>query len=209
MSEKKPWTAGRIARWAVGAFLLTSFVSAMLEPRKEQQGTASSREAANPVAVVDAKQDPPIPQPPVPIVPLGGNVGGFAKVFNDKSKRLSAGVRIAKGSCGTEVRTACDYTLTDGVSIIAGSSADKKTLESLTIHLLTDDKMVVLRYFSALGVILNLYAPTAGKDEVGSVVGQLVTKIGKGNSADAVLHGVSVRILLVQPFGSLTSISRQ
>ncbi|MDI4666730.1 hypothetical protein K9U40_20750 [Xanthobacter autotrophicus] len=174
-------------------------------------GKSEQPEASAPATRV--AEAPPAPSaPPAPLAhvsPLGGDVGGFAKRFNDKSRSLSAGVRLAKGGCKTEVRTACTYTLTEGVSVVAGSAPDKKTLETLTIHLFTNEQMVVLRYLAGVAVMLHLFAPSAERDEVATVGGQIISQIANGDGADVTLHGVNVKVVLMQPFGSFTSISRR
>lgn len=139
---------------------------------------------------------------------LGGSVSGWGKAFNQKSKKLKAGVSVAKESCKTEVQTACIFTLTDGLSVVAGSGPDKKTLKTLSVSLQTDNKMVVVRYLALLKVILFMYAPEADEDEVNAVLGNLVTQIADGDGARIELHGVKVYVVPMPPLGVITSIDR-
>lgn len=208
MGEKRPWTISRFLMWAFGLFLFAAFISAMVD-RKEAPSSETRPHDSVAVAEIAAPAPVATETAPAPKANLGGAVAGFAKIFNDKSASIDAGVKAAKGSCQSVVRTACDYTLANGLTIIAGSADDKTTLADLTIHLLTDDKLVAVKYIGALAVILRLYAPKASRDEIGAVMSSFMSQVTKGDAAARIrLHGIRVQLTAAPPMGSFTSVSR-
>ena len=116
---------------------------------------------------------------------------------------------MAKGSCKTESAQACTYSIEKGLSVVAGSADDKKTLKSLTIHLMTEDATVALKYLLSLATILAVYAPGADEDERGVALKKIIKDITDGDTAKAELHGIVIAVTSAEPFGTLTSVSRK
>lgn len=183
-------------------------LSSTTSPERSAEPAAVASEATKSVAAAPAEETSDTATPMPATAPLGGKVDAFATAFNAKAKRMEIGVRVAKRQCETALRVACSYAITSGVAMVAGSAPDKKTLETLSIHVLTDDKADAVRYLASLAIILAMYAPKADTAEIGAVVSELVDKIGRGRDPDVTLHGVTVKVTSIQPFGTITNISR-
>lgn len=139
--------------------------------------------------------------------PLGGQVDKFADLFNSKAKSAKSSLRVAKASCGSDVRKSCKYVLTNNITLIATSMEDKKTLGDLSIHMDGTPRDAVI-YLALLDALMAMYAPNASGDERRVVLAQLLQQLGKERVPKVELDGLVVSVLLIPGVASLTAVNR-
>lgn len=139
--------------------------------------------------------------------PLGGRLEKFSADFNAAAKSLKVPTRIAKSSCGGEVRASCTFVVTDNITVIAASMPDKTTLGDVTIHM-DGRPSEIPAYFQTVDVLIKLYAPKATADERRVILRQLVQQIADKPAPKVTIDGLEVSVLLVPGVASLTSVNR-
>ncbi|MFG1463313.1 hypothetical protein V5F77_10455 [Xanthobacter sp. DSM 24535] len=143
--------------------------------------------------------------------PLGGSVDQFATRFNAQAKKLDVldNVAVAKRSCQSGVKQACTYAVANGLSIVASSSEDKSTLNSLTLIMTSSESDATLAYVFTMGVIMSIYAPDASASERGVILKQLGAGLKGSTGGTAELHGISFALKGLEGMGLTTVITRE
>ena len=128
---------------------------------------------------------------------LGGDIDDLAQRFNQQASKLEFNVRMWLVDCSSRLRASCQYQISNTLGAVAGSGKDGKTLDGVVFFFGGKDANAV-EFMSTIITTMNLFAPEAGRDEIGRVFKLLFIDrplpIPNGESRDATLRGVKFSV---------------
>lgn len=194
----------RIFRWVIFVLVVLyaflGYITFVYEPGEGESAVAAQG--------VDERARRETKTAPSPIgdtaLPGGLDVESLSTPFNKTAGEIGFPVRIALESCKQEKRRGCTYSAGGGLSLIAGSTPDMKTLGSLSILLETSGAAAAaaaggIKLIGMVGVIMAIVSPNADLDERGAALSNLLGELGKKDklTAEIVFRAVKYQIVVV------------